>query len=143
VNDIDTPRYSTIEVCRLAGLTYRQADYLADWVGHVANGPGRPRRWTPRQVVQAYVISTLMGRGVEKPAASTVAQLVRADVEYIVVPAEAGEAFAATDLLDLLDGIAGPATVVVKLPPELRDLITSPQKETFRRRDGDHPSLRE
>ncbi len=122
---IDEPRYSTAEVCTLAGLTYRQADYLAPWVGLGREGSGARRRWSRRQAVQAFVVTTLMRAGLRGIEASSVAQLVAPGTEFLVVPPDVGEAYAAHDLLDVLDGIESPATTVVRLPARLVGLISA------------------
>ncbi len=129
---IDVPRFSTVEVCRLADLTYRQADYLAPLVFDEANpGSGGRRWWTPRQVVQAYVISWMRRHGFDGDEAAPVIDLVDVGVEYIIVPHATGDAYAAEDVLDALDGLIQPAVLVIRLPDKLRALLTG----------GRHPTL--
>lgn len=69
------------------------------------------------------MITTLMSNGRPGREASSVAELVKPTTEFIVVPPDPVEAYAATDLLDVLDGVQAPATVVVRLPVKLRRLL--------------------
>lgn len=121
---IDEPRYSTTEVCKLASLSYRQADYLAPWVGLDREGSGARRLWSPRQVVQAFVVSTLMRSGRRGVDAASVAQLVNTDIEFVVVPANMNDAFVAEDPDDVLEGLTGTSTIVIRLPHQLQKLIS-------------------
>ncbi len=138
---IDSPIYSTTEVCRLCsphlppnGLTYRQAHYLAPWVGHERGGIGTSYRWTPRQVVQAYVVSSLLRhgpRGQQGYDLPAIASLVEPGIRYIIVPTEdPGKAFAQVDALDTLDGMTGGSRVTIYIPERLAGLL-----------EGTHPSL--
>jgi DNA-binding transcriptional MerR regulator len=62
VTTIDEETYSTVEVCRLTGATYRQLDYWCR-TGRISGQPvgrgtgsGHRRRWTQAQVAEATLL---------------------------------------------------------------------------------------
>ena len=62
VTTTETETYSTVEVCRMTGATYRQLDYWCR-TGRIhgqpvgrGTGSGNRRRWTPEQVAEARLI---------------------------------------------------------------------------------------
>lgn len=76
-----TETYSTVEVCRLTGATYRQLDYWCRKglipglsTGH---GSGSRRRWSREQIAEAILLLTA-SRMVNAPLDAAVAELRRA-----------------------------------------------------------------
>lgn len=68
--------YSTAEVCRLAGVTYRVLDYWCR-CGTVrperaARGSGSARRWTDQQVALVRLCGWLAKAGAERPVLTEV-----------------------------------------------------------------------
>lgn len=124
--------YSTAQVCQLTGMSYRQADYLAPWVGLGRSGSGSRRQWSGLQVVRAWVVHTLMTLGLTGHDAAELAHLVRPGDTLLVVPPMHELAYTTGDLLDALDAVAAEGvTSIVAVPAALRALaVDLPQLVT-------------
>ena len=74
----DDGTYSTVEVCRITGATYRQLDWwcrtgrIPGQPSGAATGSGRRRRWTDDQITRASLllrasalVNTRLDRAVE------------------------------------------------------------------------------
>lgn len=115
---------TTAEVCQLTGMSYRQADYLAPWVGLGRMGSGSRRPWSGVQVVRAWVIHTLMRMGIYSEEAARLADLVKPGDVMLVIPPMRELAYTTVDLLDALDGVAAEGiTTIVTIPERIRALM--------------------
>jgi hypothetical protein len=74
-DDADGPRYAAMEVCALAGITYRQLDVwcTAGYLRDTANGSGSRRTFTGPELDVVRLVKHLIDAGFTVPAAFVIA----------------------------------------------------------------------
>lgn len=110
--------YSTPEVCRLTGVSYRQVDYWSR-IGVIvpsvaARGSGSHRRWSADQLHEIIIVMRLRALGVPLDVAGvTVGRLRDCDGCVAIITADSVEVVDPADELRVLAEHGGAGVVVV------------------------------
>lgn len=114
----------TNDVCRLAGITYRQLDYWTRtkliWPSMVdANGSGSARRWSREDVAYIRLIRELLAVGLDLARVRTASRELRLAVDtrltapYFVLTTSTARSVTLDDLVDVV--AEAPSSVVLNL----------------------------
>lgn len=115
--DTRTPSISTTTAARMAGVTYRQANYWAsNGLVPVAQSPGSGvyRSWTSADVLALCLVGVLMGHAFAHETIRRAVDHLDLDPDFVWV--QAGEVVGSGSMMDLFDALAyAPCSVVVNV----------------------------